>query len=105
MLRLQGGLRVASHSCDTQGMKNSFIAEAIDAAGGVTTVAQQLKITRRMVHYWSAGKIALPFWAAAALEILTDGAVTRQQLCPEYFAPLKTLDYYVAAGPKTRRAA
>jgi DNA-binding transcriptional regulator YdaS (Cro superfamily) len=58
------------------------LERAIEVAGGAAALARKLGITVQAVCDWRK----CPPARAAAIEAATDGAVTREQLCPHIFA-------------------
>ena len=77
-----------------QRMKNQVIEAAVAYCGGRVAVAEALNCSSRQVGNWINGSSALPFWAAGALEHLSQGRFARADFYPELHEPLKPLDYY-----------
>lgn len=60
----------------------SVVARAIELAGGTVHVARSLNLSRQVVYFYGTGERRLNSDHAAALEALTGGQVTRQQMWP-----------------------
>lgn len=60
----------------------SVVARAIELAGGPVHVARSLNLSRQVVYFYGTGERRLNSDHAAALEALTGGKVTRQQMWP-----------------------
>lgn len=48
--------------------------------------ARQLDVSAGLISHWITGRVQLPAERAAAIERVTGGALTRQQLRPDLFA-------------------
>lgn len=61
------------------------IKKAIDAAGGVTRLAEKLGVSKQLVHQWGAGIRPVPAHRCIAIEDASGGAVSRYDLRPDVF--------------------
>lgn len=61
----------------------SAIDRAITAVGGVSALAERVKVTPQAVINWR--KRGVPAKRALAVEAATNGCVTRHELCPEMY--------------------
>lgn len=60
------------------------VRRAADIAGGVSRLARSMNIARTSVYEWIA-KGRVPAERAIPVERLTDGKVTRSELCPDIY--------------------
>jgi len=64
------------------------LARAIRLAGGQSALAARIGRAQGHIHYWlNHAKNGVPPHAAIEIEEALDGAVTRQDLRPDIFAP------------------
>lgn len=59
------------------------IRHASELAGSLHKLAKMLGVTPAIVHRWATGEQEVPIIRAVEIEVLTNGAVTRQQLRPK----------------------
>lgn len=65
-------------------MKTQAIIKAIEIAGGLTALANELGVTVGAVHQWKAGIKAVPARHCPKIESITGGQVTAEELCPDF---------------------
>lgn len=63
------------------------INRAIAAVGGAAELARRLSVTRQAVYLWVASPGRIPPRRAVEIEGATNGAVRREELRPDIFAP------------------
>ena len=66
-------------------MSYNAVTAAIQIAGGVTHLARKLGLSYQAVRKWEAGRV--PAERCRAIEIATNGQVTRHELRPDIFGP------------------
>ena len=64
-------------------MDQSAFTKALAMIGGVKALAQKLGISEQAVHKWDEDKV--PVTRAIAIEGLTQGQVTREDLRPDLY--------------------
>ena len=64
-------------------MQTTHITKAVDIVGGAEKMARALGVSMQSVYFWRSGQRGLPIEHGAAIERLTNGQVTRQELWPE----------------------
>lgn len=60
------------------------VAKAAKLVGNPSELARRLEVKPPTVHQWLHGQRPVPPKRASQIEGLTDGAVTRQELCPDF---------------------
>jgi DNA-binding transcriptional regulator YdaS (Cro superfamily) len=60
------------------------VSKAAKLVGSPAELARQLAVKPPTVHQWIDKTRPVPAKRAAEIEILTAGAVTRHQLCPDF---------------------
>ena len=70
----------------------SAIQKAIELSGGVSALAEKLKVrTPQVVSNWRS-RDNVPAEYCLAIESITNGQVTREQLRPDVFGPTPTVE-------------
>jgi DNA-binding transcriptional regulator YdaS (Cro superfamily) len=68
----------------------SFLQKAIDLVGSQTALAEAIGVHQTTVWFWlHESKQGVPGHHCAAIEAITDGAVTAEQLRPDVFRRVK----------------
>lgn len=62
---------------------NTEILKAIQLLGSATALAKALDVTTQAVCFWRDGKRKIPAEQCAAIERVTNGAVSRREMRPD----------------------
>jgi DNA-binding transcriptional regulator YdaS (Cro superfamily) len=65
-------------------LRNPHVAKAAQMLGGVQQLADALEISRSAIYQWDTDEV--PPKRAREIEKLTNGKVTRRDLCPSIFS-------------------